>query len=688
MLPLLRRTVLLLCLLASSASPCLASGDFHNALSLQGFTGLLNTPNAETTDEGKIYLLYSDQKESKWRNKTRSQDNYLVSLGLFGLLEVGGRFFEAPRVGRDLSGSFKVRVPFIPQGDYWPKFAVGIQDVGGGYKARYLQTSYAVVSEEIWRFRFSAGYGRGPDRMKGVFGGVEAKACDWLYLLAEHDGSEKNVGLRLVTPEFFGYPVNLHATIKSSLDHRPGQPEFSVGLQIPLGAARNRKEPLPVPVPAAVKAPVAAEQAPVQEVPAGKELQAEAAIKLRTLLKRLTDDGFQNVRVGSQQGLLVVEYENARYNWNELDAIGVVAGIAQLEAPSRFDTLRLVEKKKGIAVLQLETPLAELRAFLADAAQAEAFGKALKITPEISSDQGVSFVQGDPHSSYLHASLVLYPQLRTYLGTEVAPFDYLLSLKPDLYLNTWKGAVLNARWEVPVAWSSNFEDNKSFRGDRKPTQMDRLMLFQALKPSPTVMATLGAGMVLHDSYGTLNDLLWSPGDGSHRLKFTQLYVEDGSGNGKKEVYLGSYRYYYAPLDTYLEATAGKFFPQDRGVVAELKRFFGDTEVTVYYKNSVTTDGRNHQAAGIQFQLPLTPRRDMKPYLVQLKGTDEWSYAQESTMAKEKSWNFLGTPTGVKPEAPFNTARVFYNRDRLSDAYLREHLLRLRDAYATYVLPGN
>jgi len=393
------------------------------------------------------------------------------------------------------------------------------------------------------------------------------------------------------------------------------------------------------------------------------------------------------VRVGSRQGLLVVEYENARYNWNELDAIGVVAGIAQLEAPSGFDTLRMVEKKKGIAVLELETPLLELRAFLADAAHTDAFRQALKIRPEISSDAGVSFAQGDPHSSYLHASLTLYPQLRTYLGTEISPYDYLLSLKPDLYLNSWKGAVLNARWEVPLAWSGNFDDGKTFRGDRQPTQMERLMLFQALKPSPTVMATLGAGMIQHDSYGTLNELLWTPGEGKHRVKLTQLYAQDDAGKGKKEVYLGSYRYYYAPLDTYLEGTAGKFFPQDRGAVLELKRFFGDTAVTLYYKNSVAQDGRNHQAAGIQFQLPLTPRRDMKPYLVQLKGSEEWSYAQESAIAKKNSWNYLGTPIGIKPEAPYNTARVFYNRDRLSDSYLREHLLRLRDAYATYVLPG-
>jgi hypothetical protein len=205
------------------------------------------------------------------------------------------------------------------------------------------------------------------------------------------------------------------------------------------------------------------------------------------------------------------------------------------------------------------------------------------------------------------------------------------------------------------------------------------MLFQALKPAPGLMAIIGAGMVVKDSYGTLNEATWLSEKGEHRIRIMQLYAEE-KGNGKREVYLGGYRYYYSPLDTYLEGTAGKFWTQDTGALFELKRFFGDTAVTIFYKNSVTTDGKNHQAGGIQFSLPLTPRRDMQPYPVQIRGSEEWSYAQETGLFKS---NYLGTPTGIKPEPPFNIGRVFYDRDRLSEAYIRRHLLRLRDAYQRY-----
>ena len=68
-----------------------------------------------------------------------------------------------------------------------------------------------------------------------------------------------------------------------------------------------------------------------------------------------------------------------------------------------------------------------------------------------------------------------------------------------------------------MTWSDNFNDNKAFRNNRQDSQFDRVMLFQAVRLSPEVMATIGGGMVVHDGYGTLNELMWTPGDGTHRF---------------------------------------------------------------------------------------------------------------------------------------------------------------------------
>lgn len=694
-------------LLAGTA--CCAA-EWHNALSLQGFTGLLNTPNAEVTDEGKFYALFSNQRENIFLNRNVREASYIFSVGLFSFAELGGRLTDAPNRApgadlSDLSVNFKVKVPFTPKGYFLPDIAFGMQDVGGG--ARNLQTKYLVATEELWRFRFSAGYGTGPDRMKGVFGGAEFKAFDWLYLIGENDTKETNVGARLVSPEFFGVPVQLQVTAKTSLDHRPGNLEFGFGMQFPLGLDHHNTKPAPTDQatqertsPTAVvpsHAPVreTGTDAPTKEtsglsaavIPTERDPAIDRRARLTRLMEKLADAGFQNLRVGVKADqLLVVEYENSRFMHNELDGLGVVAGIVVEAMPSGYGTLCLVMKKKGIRVLEVSAPLRYFGLFLHDAGMLDEFDKTLWITTAIHDDADVEYIDGNRNPSWLTSSLVLYPGLKTFVGTEVGVFDYLLSLKLDYFLNVWKGAVVNARLDIPVTWSKNFNDNEVFSSNRTNSRLERVMLFQAIGLGPDVMVNLGGGMVLHDAYGILNEAMWTPGNGNHRFTLKQAYVSGRDGLDRKtrnEVYLGAYRYYFNPLDLYFIGTGGKFFDNDRGFSLELKRFFGDTAFSVYYKNSRTQVGENVQVGGVQFAFPLTPRREMKPYPVQVRGNDEWSYAQEVKIVAPGSANSLDTSIGVNPQPAYNLEHIFYNRDRLSERYIRKHLLRLRDAYLMY-----
>ena len=69
------------------------------ALSYQGFTGILNTPSAHVTEEGWLHAHYTNQEESKWRQKTRFQDNYMFSVGFFNFVELGGVSSRPQRPG-------------------------------------------------------------------------------------------------------------------------------------------------------------------------------------------------------------------------------------------------------------------------------------------------------------------------------------------------------------------------------------------------------------------------------------------------------------------------------------------------------------------------------------------------------------------------------------------------------------
>lgn len=689
-------------------------------MSLQGYTGLLNIPNAAVTDQGKVVLFYSDQEESSKRDWLDREDSYIFSLGLLPCFEIGGRITDgAGTLGwiRDLSANFKIKMPFIPEDSYLPDLAFGMQDVGGG--AKNFQTKYLVASKEWWRLRFTMGYGFGPDRLDGAFGGLELKAFDWLYLLGEKDTSEANLGVRLVTPELGGWPISLQATAKSSLDHRSRDLEFGIGLQFALGADRHNRQPAPAKAAATVaagpsrndslviasKTKQSPEPASVEEtaglpkrlaVTAGGVAAASVPdmvadgkpAALQTLQEKLAADGFQNVRVGTdpEGALLVIEYENRRYNHNQLDGLGVVIGAVVDTVSPDFEILQLIVKVQGIRMLQLTAPLADFRSFLQNPDNEYQLDGALAITTAVTVDETVRFLDGKANPSLLKSELFLAPALSTLVASDYGNFDYMLSLKPDLYVNLWPGAVLNARWDIPLDWSDVYDDGQVYGNSRKGSQFERLMLFQAVKASPSVMLNLGAGYIIRDTYGTLNELMWTPGSGKHRFVLKHAYLDNTESSGpdeKKSVYLGSYRYYSSPLDLYLIGTAGKFLDQDRGYRLELKRFFGDTAITIYFKDSQTAAEEHVQMGGVQFSIPLTFRRDMKPRIVQVKGSDEWNYAQETKIVSPGEANYLDTSIGVNPQPRYNLERIFYNRDRLTEDYIRKHLLRLRDAYLTY-----
>jgi hypothetical protein len=682
--------VLLLVLTAFSPAVAAAQQPFHNGLSLQGYTGVLNTPNAHVTDEGWLYALYTNQEESKWREKTPFQDNYLFSVGLFNFMELGGRLLEAPKAGRDLSASVKITSAALTRNyPHLPVVAAGVQDLSGG--AALLQTSYLVLSEDIWRLRLSAGYGRGPDRMKGAFAGGEFKVHDWVYLLGEYDTKETNIGARLVLPQFWKVPVNFTATAKTSVDYKPGNFDVAIGMSMPLDFKIRPKN-----------AEITSEESGLRDEvratdlgPKSSNLEPRASSlpsnsSLSLLRDRLVKAGFMNVRTGDAHGgVAVVEYENAIFNHNEMDALGVIAGMAtEALKCCQFSCLRIVIKKKNLRMMQLSMPITAVADYLTTGKGLENLKSETVASNVVDAKAGTDFVAGDENSSFLATSFVLRPGLSTIIGAAENGedlFEYRLSLKPDLYVNLWKGGLLNARWDIPVSWSDKMDDGKM------ESTMERLMLFQGIKLLPSVMANIGAGMLLHDLYGTMNELVWQPGEGKHRIRIAQTWGEYSSDNRDMESFLASYRYYFSPLDLSLEGTAGKFWSQDRGFSLELKRFFGDTAFSVYYKNSTTTDSKKWQAGGVQIAFPLTPEKDMKHYYkMQLRGIDEWSYAQETTFKNKNTNDRRGelnyipdVQLAMTPNFTGSLHNQYLNRDRLNESYIMSHLDRLREAWLKY-----
>ncbi len=661
-------------------------------LSLQGYTGVLNVPNALLTDPGALESLFSDQLEP-YRRHQDSVENYMFSIGFLPFLEVGGRFTEEHPDGiRDLSASAKVAVPLSRWYPHFPRIAFGIQDMGGG--ATFFQTTYAVVSKEIDPVRLSLGYGFGPDRLDGAFGGAEVRLFDWLYLLGDYDTEETHAGMRLTVPEqWFPVPMKLSLTAKTSLDHEPDQPDFALSFQIPLGFGSKNAMAEQAPkaggmktedgetsgTPGASRAPGSRKNTgptPVESEDKGKET-------LLALQRKLIQQGFENVRVGTLDGeVLVIEYENNRYNHNQLDGLGLAMGMGSRMAPGHLTRIRVVLKAVRIPILRMEAPIEACRSFMGIGREialgSDRFAEKLSISTDGDLSEGASFVGGNSNDSRFKPRLFLYPGLRTFLGTELSALDYLVSLKAEARLQTWRGGVLSGRTDIPVFWSENFDSGEPFHRYREDPRLERVMFHQGFKPFPSVLNQVSAGMYQEDNYGAMNETFWTLGQGRHRFGLKLGYFDDTDTDEEREIYLGSYRYYLDAADLYLEGIYGKYWHQDRGVTAEVKRFFDDTAISFFYRHVGEDTGE--RAAGIRISLPLTPRRDMKPVHFQVRGSDRWSYEHQTTIADEGERNPINTDIAVIPRTTHELETVYSNDDRLGARYIRKHVERMREAY--------
>jgi hypothetical protein len=657
------------------------------------------------------------------------QDNYLFSVGMFSFAEVGGRLTNTATASSGLYKGLGIRhlsttaklstAPLTARFRFSPALAVGMQDTGGG--THFLRTSYVAASADpLGWLRLSAGYGHGPDRMKGAFGGMELRAQDWVTLLGEYDTSSTNMGGRLTAPALSHFPVRLTATFSTPIQHSRDL-VISAGVVIPLdfskatrdaaAAARASGKPsVSKTVWGALTASKVRPRAPesaslppvVQSLPANAAAPSSAAVtpsvavkpapepccrnnavepaQLETLRDRLIKAGFVNVRVGMQGKTLVVEYENIRYNHTELDAVGVVAGIASQAAGTGIEQLRLVVRRKGLALLQIEAPLLPLRGWLEGNALSNA--PAFTVTQHLADTHGVNFVGGNENPGRLKPSVMVYPSLTTLVGTEYGVFDYQLSIRPELQVPLWQGATGVARWDLPVAWSHNLDNGQVYAAYHTSAKMDRLMFFQALPLVPGLVANLGGGEVLDTTFGTLNELSWMPGSGMHRFQTIQSWGRDTSSNTTRKVLLGSYRLFLARQDLAFEATGGRFWGQDTGYLLDMKRFFGDVSVALYYDSSVTpADSKRWQHVGIQFEIPLTSRRDMAARPVQIRGNEDWVYAQETVIENSGGQNNVITP-GVAnvPEPTQSLSQYFYDRDRLNEAYILSHTERIKEGW--------
>ncbi len=699
---------------------------------MQGYTGLLNTPNALVTEESQVDVLYTNHFDAAFPTWVDSVDSYLFSMGVLPSIELGGRLIALHdpntrfKGRRDLSGNVKWQF-FNPTN--WPSLAMGYQDFGG--EATLSRARYVVATKQLSPLRVSAGYGFGPDRMEGAFGGVEFRITKWLYGLAEYDTNEMGYGVR-VTSHAWRHPIALSFTAKKAPASQRDDTYYGLGLRIPLGRDTRDKDAIPLPEPgednAASKAKltkggprlttapetvalstlgpmkVAADPIPNTSPhnfnPARVDVSAETTkttdvdgtVALHTIHELLKDLGFEKLRVGMDKThqKLFVQYENNRYNHNELDGLGLVLGVAATRGPIEATSLTVLSHKHGIPILEVTTSVDGYKRFLRGPASepleisnelpqpAGAFS--LKITaPKSSYDySGITFINPSPKWR-LRSELYIYPQTVTFVGSELGLVDASVALRPDWYLRLWKGAALNLTWQKEIYHTNDFEKRKTFEQFKLKDGLVNILFHQTFKPLRNLMTLTSAGQFGRDYLAVYNDTIYHVPFGPFRVRTRLGYFDHQDVDDQRKVAVGSLRYWYARKNMSFEASFGQFWFEDRAVLLEAARYFGDTKITLFYKNN------DNQAGGLRISIPLTPRRDTGPSMLQIKGANRWTYSLQTSMSTGGRTNPVDTRIATTPMIYHNLEHIYQNQGRLNERYIRANVLRLRNAYRTWVV---
>jgi len=709
-------------------------------LTQAGYTGLGITPNAHLIDWGRFETTYDRQLPGLVRDP--SGHNFVLGFGLLPNLELVGRlatssmnrncFTEGCGNIRDLSASGKVAIGLDSANRF--RVAAGATDVGGA--ATHFRTYYGVLTLNEGPFEASAGLARRSAAISGAmsplhgpFAAAAWQPLPWVRGQIEYADGNAWAGVRLFAPAAWlpeGWTAHIGSNHRLNDNNLTRRAWLTAGLSIPLykvpalpgsgpkalpPALSGAQRPLPAyearTLPPAAAAAPGERGAPAPAQPAPVPLKALADADLERLAAALQAKGLEDISVGRMpDGSVAVRANNGAYHWNSVDALGVALGaVARTLADSKTG-YRLILTQRQTPLVAVTGQADCLSDWIAGESAACAAGQLS--TPGTGAleplHDGAAWVVRDRQPGWQRLRVSVGPVLRTSIGTELGALDYSAGVNIGLQLPLWAGASVEWRRNVPLAHSSDYEGSEAFAPWRVRSETERLAVTQTVRlpverwlaPGDDVKARRWglAAVTAQGSAGRFDGrfdgvhgaLRWEPGEGRHRVGAEAgWFRNDRFGSDPLNVaprtarpLLASYRYAVTPTRTWLEATAGQFLHNDRGIQIGLRQWFSDVAVRVYYKRSSFEGAPTRQFAGLELSLPIGPRRDaMVGRHLQVGGTPRFSFVKETLVRDPNNNNAVRPGFGLLPPTP--PLDGTFNADRSGLVYFEDNIRRIRDA---------
>ena len=664
-----------------------------------GAVGGLNIPSAYVlaTGEAAFSLGNQDPNLGTYYNHHR---NYLVGFGLGAGVELFGRLNHnqhlpnkqansAELIGGDLSASLKWQLPIEAKG--LPKLALGLTDYGGD-AAVYFRSVYAVASDELGPLRWSLGYARSEQSvvqkagrvLDGLFGGAELRLWDTrATLLAETDGTRRHAGLRYYSPVLpWLAGAQLVGTVQRSFggSKPPGSPaddtSFNLALVVPLqtdDATREQRTR------SAAKA-----HKPLPALEAASSAQAATSTeRLAHLFAALRAGGLDRVRVGTIGADLVVEYENQRYLHNEVDALGVVLGLAAEHAPANSQRLHVITCKAGLVMFETSVSVPSYRAWLRDAGESAAVQATLGFSrlPDFDANT-VQWAHGNAQPA-TRLRVRLSPLLNYTVGAEIGLFDYSLALQARASAPLWSGAEVYADLVQRLGNSINMDPGRLYQDSRHRHGLQTLALQQSFWWGPRVFASVGAGVYQFNTLGAEGEatvfMPWSE-DTVHLRGRVVRNTDSSEVPGIDNAASASYRWRMSPI-TWVEGGLNSYSDGSKGPSLAVTRWFGDAALQMFARK-----GGGNTFVGLELSLPMTLRQGKGATRVQLSGNPRLVLPVRTLLTSVTDKANSQRPGAVRPiDLSYKSEIELLNSGRFSADYISTQLPRLRESFYQFGL---
>jgi hypothetical protein len=658
-----------------------------DGLNATGVVGGLSIPTARELGNGTVAFGWGTVRESQLTGDVARNVSHVLGIGLAPGLDLVGRFTENAtrdfsRSGgnltsgiSDLSANVKASIALSRSADA-PRLALGVQDITRG--AVNFKATYGVGTLPLGPLDISVGYGRSQGRMTpgthrtldGAFGGISYALVDSsvrgrLTVAAEHDGRQPLLGAQWLSSPVAVIGdgrVNVAAHRTLARGSGPGANVLTLGVTWPLAEAEKRRAQLEPAVLRPSDSPTMADLSPMA--------------RLAHLRQVLTAAGVERVRVGRRaDGSWVIAYENRRFGHSEVDALGVVLGLAAEASGTDARKLWVFVMKFGQPVLTLSTDALAWRGYLRDGYPGVARG-ATRIEQGDGSVDSVDWLS-DAGDGLSRPQVRVVPRLNSVFGTEFAAFDYALAVGAELGVPLWTGGIVAASWQKELVSSRNAKNGRPLETMRHPGGLRSLALHQIHWLGSRALVGAGLGWYARQAMGVEGQAVaFVPGREDLLLWKGRLLNRDLSEPFSSNVqHATAYRWVVQPT-LWLEGGWQRREDGSSGPSLTISRWWGDIAIQVHYRK-----GRDDQLVGIGLSLPITPRLAPSTGRIQWLGASRWQHETGLRIGDGRTRReWIPNSSGDEWLLSWSVVDEMLDSGRATPGYVDGSLARLREAF--------